>query len=94
MKHAIAALQAQGKAVSVQALKRQLGFGSIRDIVRLRRQLMPQQAAVPAAGEPLTAAVSVMRTRTPEGTLEGGPEGNRIGGKIGIHVFFPKRLYL
>jgi hypothetical protein len=41
--HAIAALQAAGKAVSVQNLRRTLGYGSLRDIIKYRNQLLPQE---------------------------------------------------
>jgi hypothetical protein len=40
MEHAIASLQAQGLACSVQNLRRTLGGGSLRDIVRLRNAVL------------------------------------------------------
>jgi hypothetical protein len=49
---AIDRLRAEGKAASVQNLRRQLGYGSIRDIVRLRNQLAAQPDAVPAEAVP------------------------------------------
>ena len=47
MAQAIATLQAQGKAPSVQNLRRTLGFGSLRDIIKYRNQIMRPQEAPP-----------------------------------------------
>jgi hypothetical protein len=51
---AIATLQAQGKAVSVQNLRRTLGGGSLRDIIKYRNALLPRWTAAPT--EPIPPA--------------------------------------
>jgi hypothetical protein len=49
---AIATLQAQGKALSHGNIRRLLGYGSLRDIVRFRNELLPALDAVPAESVP------------------------------------------
>jgi hypothetical protein len=53
---AIATLQSQGKPVSVQNLRRTLGGGSLRDIIKYRNALVPPaEAAPPPAQVPARA---------------------------------------
>jgi hypothetical protein len=48
---AIATLQAEGKAVSVQNLRRTLGGGSLRDIIKYRNALLPRWTTAPPSTE-------------------------------------------
>jgi hypothetical protein len=54
---AIATLQVQGKALSHGNIRRLLGYGSLRDIVQYRNELLPALDAAPAA--PVPAALRV-----------------------------------
>src|SRR5215471_7151012 len=52
---AIATLEAQGRPLSIQNVHRLVGYGSVRDIVKYRKQLRPQHqkdTAMPAVQDP------------------------------------------
>jgi hypothetical protein len=49
---AINRLRSQGKAVSVRGLRRTLGGGSLRDIIKYRNSLLPRGTAAPVETVP------------------------------------------
>jgi hypothetical protein len=61
--HAIARLHAQGKQVSIRALRREVGGGSLRDLVRWRAILMAPPDALPAT-ETVAPGVRCMNNQT------------------------------
>ena len=60
---AIAALRAQGKAVSHGNIRRQLGYGSLRDIVRYRNKLLPVLDATPATSAETATPAPILPER-------------------------------
>ena len=63
---AIRTLQAADQAVSIRNLRKVLGKGSLRDLVKWRAVLMPQQAALPA---PEAAVPAEAVPQTPAGAI-------------------------